>query len=382
MKRNKNGFLLSLSLLSLIVLCVTTCNNKKQVVLDDLKVYKVEKIEDVFLWDDFVEKVDVIPLETNPSSLIGTFYKGIVLEDDVFVLDRRYHTLINFDIGGNFKKKIGERGNGPDEYVEIRDFCVAGNDVYVLDYKKIHQYSKITGKKENTWSFNDFRGGFNPNNMFVFDKDVYFVWRSNPDVQNPEDDECYRMHKMQEGKIKESFFRYTYPLTDDSRFFMLNEQSCYLRPIDGEDVVYKLTRDSLNAVFKIDFGSMAITAAEIIELRKNAQRDAYLASNKFKSISIVLEIKDYIFFRCTGPDKCRYEGLISKQTGNVKFGISTGTSPDFFFSDGTFLYGYYEPFIIDLHRNKNARSCFDSVWLNSENIKLDDNIVLVKVKLK
>ena len=372
---NKNLFFIFL------FFSILGCNNSQLVIVGDVNVYKVEITNDIFSWDDFVEKVEIIPLETTANSLIGIPYKGVVSENDIYMFDFRYQSLINFDIDGKFKKKIGEKGKGPEEYLEIRDFCVVGNYIYTLDFQKIHRYNKITGKKEDTWSF-DNRDGFNPMSMFVFDKSSYFLWNSKPDVRNPGQSEYYRMHKMQEGKVIEKFFKYEYPLTDDSRFYPLAEQSCYMKPIDGEDIIYKLTRDTLSALFKIDFGRMAITIPEIIELKKSQQPNAYLKSNKFKNISTVLEVKEHIFFTCIGPDARSYEGYISKKTGHVEFGTSTSANPRFFFSDGTFLYGYYEPFLLDLHRKNNRKGCFDSVWLNSEQIKVEDNIVLVKVHLK
>ena len=366
----------------LVVVAFVACNNKRHVFIDDLEVYKIEKVDDVLYWDDFVEKIDIIPLETNANSLVGVFHKGIVTGSDIYVFDFRYQILLNFDIAGNFKKRIGGKGKGPEEYFEIRDFCIVDDDIYILDYKKIHRYSRITGKKEDTWSF-DTRNSFNPVSMFVFDKNNYFLWNIDPpSVVNSDQGEYYRMHKMKEGKALEKFFKYEYPLTNAPWFYMLDKQSCYLRPIDGEDIIYKLTKDSLCALFKIDFGRMAITVPEIEELTKSPNPDEYINSNKFKSISTVLEVKDYIFFTCIGPESKGYQGLISKRTGNVKFGKANFINPRFFFSDGTFLYGYYEPHTIDLHKANNRRSCFDSVWLNSEHINIDDNVVIVRVLLK
>jgi hypothetical protein len=217
--------------------------------------------------------------------------------------------------------------------------------------------------------------------MFVFDKDNYFLWDSNSDTRNPEQGEYYKMHKMQEGRVLEKIFKYEYPVNDElKRFYMIDEQSCYIRPVDGENIVYKLKKDTLIASFKIDFGRMAITIPEIKELMESSQRNAYLKSNKFKNILSVLEVKDYIFFSCVGPDAIRYDGIISKHTGNVKFGKSSA-NPNFFFSDGTFLYGYYDQFSIDSFKKDNLQHCFDSVWLDAK-YDIEDNIVLVKVLLK
>ncbi len=364
----------------LCLVMLVGCSRHMSIISRGAAVYKVEKIDNVFFWDEFVEKIEIIPLESNANSIIGELHKGIVLGDDIYILDFQYQFLLNFDIAGKFKKKISGKGRGPEEYFEARDFCIAGDDIYVLDYQKIHRYSRITGKKEDSWSF-DGCDNFNPVNMFVFDKNEYFLWDSNPYTRNPEQGTYFKMHKMQEGTVVERIFKYEYPLFNEpKRFYMIDEQSCYIRPIDGEDIVYKLTRDSLVTSFKIDFGQMAITVPEIIELNKSSQRNAYFTSNKFKNISSVFEVKDYIYFSCIGPDAVKYSGIISKLTGNVKFGRSS-TNPNFFFSDGTFLYGYFDQFSIEILNKHKVQSCFESVWLNNQ-YNIEDNMVLVKVLLK
>jgi hypothetical protein len=149
--------------LVLLLLMLIGCNSQMYIT-SDATVYKVDKIDKLFSWDEFVEKFEIIPLETNANSIIGELYKGIVTGNDIYVHDFQYHSLLNFDITGKFKKKISEKGRGPEEYLEARDFNVVGDNIYVLDYRKIHCYSKITGKKQDTWSF-DTRDNFNPVNM-------------------------------------------------------------------------------------------------------------------------------------------------------------------------------------------------------------------------
>ena len=360
---------------------LTGCKGQVAFVMDELVVYSVETTDNSLSWDKFVEKIEIIPLETNLGSIIGELFKGIVVDDDVYIFDFQNQLLLNFDISGKFKRTISGKGRGPEEYFEARDFSVVGDNIYILDYQRIHSFCRITGKKKETWSF-DTGDNFNPANMCIFDKNNYFLWDSNPFTRNPKDGVFYKLHRMQENEVLERFFKYEYPLWDEPRrFYMIDKLSCYIRPIDGEDIVYKITKDSLIASFKIDFGRMAVTVPELKEVRDISQRNAYFHSNKFKSISNVFEVMNYIYFSCIGPNGFKYHGLICKATGNVNFEV-TRVSPVFFASDGIYLYGYYDQFSIETLNKNNVQHFFDSVWLGENQYDIEDNMVLVKVLLK
>jgi hypothetical protein len=154
--------------------------------------------------------------------------------------------------------------------------------------------------------------------------------------------------------------------------------------IDCDNVVYKLTKDSVSASFSIDFGDMAISPKQMVALN-SSDPNAFLGSKAFKYISNILEINDYIYFNCIGPHTEFYEGFFCKITGEVYVGKGDyRKSPCFFFSDGTVLYGYYEPYQLIEYKsdNENLNSCFNDAFNNLQHIKIDDNIILVKVYLK
>jgi hypothetical protein len=363
-----------------------SCHSKINIISNDIKNYQVKVSEDkdkVFQWNDFVDKIELIPLETTDNSLIGDLSSGIITDEDIFIHDFIYKSLLNFDISGKFKRKIGSRGRGPGEYLEIRDFCIGDDgNLYTLDYKKIHCYEKNTGVHIKSWSF-DAGVGFNPLNMIIYDEDNYFLWCSN--VQDTDKGEHYLMKKMIKGKTKSEYFKYEYQSSANQRFFPCRNDSYYIRPvIDCDNVVYKLTKDSVSASFSIDFGDMAISPKQMVELN-SSDPNAFLGSKAFKYISNILEINDYIYFTCIGPHTEIYEGIICQKTGEVNFGKTDYKNcPHFFFSDGTVLYGYYEPDQLIEYKNDdvNLNSCFNEAFNNVEHIKFDDNPILVKVYLK
>jgi hypothetical protein len=379
-----------INFIALWLLMLYGCHSeRKNTIISDIKNYQVKVSEDkdkVFQWNDFVDKIELIPLETTDNSLIGNLSSGIITDEDIFIHDFIYKNLLNFDISGKFKRKIGSRGRGPGEYLEIRDFCIGDDgNLYTLDYRKIHCYEKNTGVHIKSWSF-DAGVGYNPLNMIIYDEDNYFLWCSKPDVWDPDKGEYYLMKKMIKGKTKSEYFKYEYPSSANYRFFPCRNDSYYIRPvIDCDNVVYKLTKDSVSASFSIDFGDMAISPKQMVELNNSSDPNAFLGSKAFKYISNILEINDYIYFTCIGPHTEIYEGLICKNTGEVNFGKRDyRKSPRFFFSDGTVLYGYYEPYQLIEYKSYdvNLNSCFNEAFNKLQHVDIEDNPILVKVYLK
>jgi hypothetical protein len=379
--------LFAVFLLSIIAI-IYSCNHEKNMripsIAGDFEKYEVKNYDNHFFqWNEFIDKTEIIMLETNEHSLIGKLNGGIVNNNQIYIIDHKQQMLFCFDQTGKFIRKVGQRGRGPSEYLEIRDFCVTDDKIYILDFRKIHSFDKNSGKYIESWEFNT-KNGFNPLKFFVFNKEHYFLWCSNPDVWDNKEGEYYRMREIKKGKKLSEYFKFEYRSSEDQRFYPCSNNSAYLKPIDGEYVIYKLSEDSLYAHFAIDFDKRALSPQKIEELRNSKERNAYFNSNYFKSISNILETNDFLYFSCVGPEADTYEGLINKKTKEVSFGRwDYAKSPRFFFSDGTYLYGYYEPSTLIENRNNGNRlnTCFDSHFNLFQNISIDENLLLVKVLL-
>lgn len=368
-----------------ILICSCGKVKKDKFNLENIKTYEINKHgDDFFQWNELVNKIDIIPLETTDNSLIGYLTKCIIKNRQIYILDLRLQSLFVFEESGKFIKKIGNKGRGPGEYIEIKDFCVMNSNVYVLDYKRIHCFDGKTGLYQETLAWHSDKE-FNPSQFILYHKDHYFLWCSNPDVWDSSRGKYYRMQEMKKSKPNMEYFKFEYQSSDGNRFYSRNDSSYYIKPLDGEDVIYQLSKDSIFASFMIDFREHALSSKQIDELRKRKEPNAYLKSNYFKNISDIWETKKYIYFRCVGPDAKSYEGLINKETEEVKFGRwDYMKSPRFFFSDGIYLYGYYEPSTILNRRDYSSRrnSCFNVVFEQLSNIDISDNILLAKICLK
>ena len=84
-----------------------------------------------FIPSEVIELDHYVPLETNDSCLFGNIQKLLIREDRIFVMDWANKVIMIFDQTGKFKAKIDHAGNGPGEYIRIKDFDVRNGLIYV-----------------------------------------------------------------------------------------------------------------------------------------------------------------------------------------------------------------------------------------------------------
>lgn len=131
--------------------------------------------------------IQYIPLQTCDSCMLGSIKKIQFAEALIFISDR--DQLLTFDSEGRFLSKIGRKGRGPGEYIEVDDFDASLNKrilIYDASQKKVIKYafdgqfdgefpidlfpSKIAVVNDETiiasWAFPSF--SWNHENRFTF----------------------------------------------------------------------------------------------------------------------------------------------------------------------------------------------------------------------
>ena len=74
---------------------------------------------------NYFDTCRLIPLETNMNCMIGEISRVKIHRNYLYILDSRYtQELYIFDLNGKMVNKISRKGNGPQEYINIRDFYV------------------------------------------------------------------------------------------------------------------------------------------------------------------------------------------------------------------------------------------------------------------
>jgi hypothetical protein len=107
-------------------------------------VEKEIKVENIF------EINQIVPLEIDKENFLVDIYRLQVFEDNFFLLDRAFGTLLRFSGDGKSIAKIGEFGNGPEETPDIADFTLDGKEEELI----------LLSIEERSISFFDLDGNF------------------------------------------------------------------------------------------------------------------------------------------------------------------------------------------------------------------------------
>lgn len=123
--------------------CSNATNKKSDVIVIDIDNTE-QKISLPF--SSFVDGVKIIPLEENESCMLGDIDKVSIIDNSLFITDNSSNSLYEFNLNGDFERKIGQIGNGPGEYRSVSDFSInrTNKTIYVLDRSRhvILKYSK------------------------------------------------------------------------------------------------------------------------------------------------------------------------------------------------------------------------------------------------
>ena len=140
-------------LLCICAMILFSCAAEKASYSSNTKVYAVNfdtiKMKHDFCYSNLFDSVTIIRLD-NAQVMIGSIDKMDLYKDKLIILDERMAKgVFVFDKRGNFIRKIGSVGFGPEEYAACTDFAVDSQNsiIYIYDWvgKKIYLYNIDTG---------------------------------------------------------------------------------------------------------------------------------------------------------------------------------------------------------------------------------------------
>ncbi|MFC0878286.1 6-bladed beta-propeller [Saccharicrinis sp. FJH2] len=286
-----------------------------------------------------ISKFIPIPLETKPGCLIGEIEKIVMDDSLIYIQDRKSNSLFVFNLKGKFIFKISSVGNGPGEYIYLRDFYIDNDsrNIFILGaHNKILKYN-LSGKL-----LNETRLKFMPLKFVAVSPQTYYFWNNN---NSPGQAPVVRTNSKFE--IKESFFTEIERAIGSNTIFTLSDKDINLRPFPQKenDMVYGLTESNLYKKYSIDFSSKKLPynlEGNITELRKSNIDYCYF----FRDF---IEGDEWITFHLT-YNKREYSALYNKQNNESCWWISKhpGTLPEIMLSsvisrNGRSFIGYLEP---------------------------------------
>ena len=319
------------------ILCLLSCNHvKKNVqeigVNDHLYVIDMDKAEyeEKILLSEICSNMKTIILETNDDVLINDVGGVQVYKDYIFVLDdKKDANLFAFNKQGKFIRKYGSRGNGPGEYLSIKDFTIDPEKEIIFladDYgDQILCYDMNTGKFISKISID--KGATNCLNIQYNNGKLY------TDVNYYQPDEnavLLREIDMATGNIKNCWLeakRYNMgwdggvqiiSKMEESFFYEKNQETCkYVNVF--MDTIISIGKNGIApyAVFKEKNWITTKGLTLIIEDTKDGILQAIRDRGFSFQISNYMEWNDYISFNYL-KGKDLYFVLFNKKNGKIR----------------------------------------------------------------
>lgn len=144
----------------LFAVIIISCNNQKQVVVDDDVIYlplkRPEKTGSLKV-NRTAFHIDTISLESSAESMVSLIKDIRIADSILFVQNGVVITLFSYD--GSFIRNVGHIGRGPGEYLNLChfDICPDKEQIYILDDmgRKIMVYS-YTGEMKRVIKYDGY----------------------------------------------------------------------------------------------------------------------------------------------------------------------------------------------------------------------------------
>ena len=347
-------------------------------------------------FEDMIESVELIPLETTEASVVGELFDFIVTDSNIFLSDSYMESLglIMFDRNGKFVKRFAH-GNGPGEIISVSDIFYGGNNLYVYS-DPVRKFYKFTSNGEfvNDKNSSDEQTAF----TIKYGDGFLLVCPHWLDM---------REQKFRVIKTDSNFVKLSEAKLDKNPFtFLTNHLSC----IDGvnclvfrfgDDIVYNYANDSLSLKYRLDYPDFWYDYSTCKDVEKpsydgggrkaldrNMDEGKYLFGGKLQNCD------DYLIFKMYGKNANIKTVFYNKNTGKTwqlenqdessVFNLIKTTGTEQLFGHHNTFFGIIIP--EDLSgRGKiiNPNNLFSAKDIEIlKNAKEDDNPIIVIYKLK
>lgn len=134
----------------MLLILLMACN--KTAIKSPIVSYNIENavknVEHVML-SDIANDIVYIPLETTKESIVANI-RNIIFTSEYILVEDDFEKLLLFNKDGKFLRRIGQKGNGPDEYLSANNIRISSSneELYVFDGNrlKIMVFNLKTGK--------------------------------------------------------------------------------------------------------------------------------------------------------------------------------------------------------------------------------------------
>lgn len=138
----KNTDIILTGLLILFTYLIVSCDNEKGALpLNVIPVARTVGNYKILNLSDYATEIKYIPLETNNSVLIGDIRLISYENEKIVIVDNIFSTpCYLFDSNGKFCRKVGQIGQGPNDYYTVSLAFIYDSLVFISDRQKLLIY--------------------------------------------------------------------------------------------------------------------------------------------------------------------------------------------------------------------------------------------------
>ena len=277
--------------------------------------------------ESFVSEVTFVPLETKDDCLIGGTIAQAKVHKNLIYINSDGKQLLVFDLNGKFLREIGKRGQGPGEFINVRDFIFTNEGtIEILDFRKIERYS-LEGKHLGTVNKFDFLGKdfyCNPHSFCRAFTSGYFLWGGIIEIQDVQLLERSRMmyHVNDQMQVVNAYFdtKLGDKMTKD-RFKYYKDKILIIPSMYNYNIYQVNPNDSISIRYTFDFGNYGLETKEDLDISSGL--DTYV-----HNIDDYVETDLYLYFSFIYKNRFHYM-LYAKKSKQFYIYSSSGNDKDF-----------------------------------------------------
>jgi hypothetical protein len=347
------------------------------------------------VYSELFDTITYIKLSNEPEALVGVIDKIVLGDSCVYILDRyKTKSIKKFSLKGDLLSAIGNRGEGPEEYIEPTDFIVYENEVIVYDqFKSDLKYYDLDGhlKHRKKLPFLFLKLALFSSNHYVFQA----VDADNDHLQSIvnysifESDSTFVLNKR-------GFYRpkNLYVSLMDNNFYQKKDKILYHPTYN--DTIYSISQDNhINIEYVFNFQGKKILPIKY-QLQENRRESIKIQDTDeyvFFSGSFV-PTKNYLYFQYSIKHAV-YQGIYSNKTNKLIVGHNLVNDMNAFFQFSNILTSTEDDVLVGYTQTEGIEDNFKRLpreeWVNAfgedfikeiEVIKDEDNPILLFFKLK
>jgi hypothetical protein len=286
---------------------------------------------------DYVTDLKYIPLETNDTVLISGIESIVYENGNIIILsDWRQNECFVFNDNGVFSNKIGERGQGPDDYLYISRMFLYDDLIYVQTFPSMFMAYHPEGKLMRKIKRPEMKDHYRINSILPLKQDVFYLSLGSIELSYYPKIRLIEIDDTASKIIKE----YTEPVkVEKDQVFISNNEYAIDWRFKDEIRFYKYT--NCDTIFTVG-QDMEIKDAFILNLGKYKPTPEDIALKNIKSgkgpirPDKIMESSDYLFFQFSfsiyAPEPFKYYWT---PTGSTRKRLATNATVHGVFNKNT-----------------------------------------------